>query len=69
VEHRIADRRMGEQDIHSSRRHNNEHTDSEVGITATTVVEDEAGGPGEVVVTIPKAVLGELNESSKFIAW
>ncbi len=42
---------------------------SEVGITATTVVEDEAGGPGEVVVTIPKAVLGELNESSKFIAW
>ncbi len=42
---------------------------SEVGITATTIVEDEAGGPGEVVVTIPKAVLGELNESSKFIAW
>jgi len=42
---------------------------SGVGITATTIVEDEAGGPGEVVVTIPKAVLGELNESSKFIAW
>jgi len=31
---------------------------SGVGITATTIVEDEAGGPGEVVVTIPKAVLG-----------
>jgi len=42
---------------------------SGVGITATTIVEDEAGGPGEVVVTIPKAVLGELNENSKFIAW
>jgi len=42
---------------------------SGVGITATTIVENEAGGPGEVVVTIPKAVLGELNESSKFIAW
>jgi len=55
MEHRVADRRL-ESKIYTVAEDTITSTlMSGVGITATTIVEDEAGGPGEVVVTIPKA--------------